>query len=354
MSYTIRPMQVADIAGIIQTFAPLHKTQEQFERYWQENLDQKRVTLIAVDDDTQQVVAYSNLLWHSDYSPFLATDIPEINDMHVIDAFQRQGIATDFIKRFEHSVAQTGKETIGIGFGLTPNYGNAQRLYPKLGYIPDGKGVRSTQWGDVLYLTKRLTKPAPPTQTFVPDYPIQTARLTLRSFEMGDIDDVLAYASRPDVVRYLYWQVRDRVEVTQMVKERMSMTKLAYEGDRLQLAVVLRERNTVIGEVVLMYRNATHQQCELGFAFHPDYQGKGYAKEAAEMALTIGFRDYGLHRIYGQCDARNGGSYKLMERLGMRREGHFIHDELFKGEWGDTLIYALLREEWLKTRLNLS
>jgi RimJ/RimL family protein N-acetyltransferase len=53
-----------------------------------------------------------------------------------------------------------------------------------------------------------------------------------------------------------------------------------------------------------------------------------------------------MHRIYGRCDVRNHGSYKLMERMGMRREAHFIHNEIFKGEWGDEYIYAILEDEW--------
>ena len=126
------------------------------------------------------------------------------------------------------------------------------------------------------------------------------------------------------------------------------MTQLLRQEDRLQVAVALRDSNTVIGEVVLMYRSAEHQQCELGFAFNPAYQGQGYAKEAVEQVLAIGFREYHFHRIYGQCDVRNTASYKLLERLGMRREAHFIHNEIFKGEWGDELVYAILREEWLE------
>ena len=348
MSYTIRPMAQADIDGIYQTFVQVNKTREQFERYWRENLDQKRITLIAEIDDTQQIAAYTNLVWQSAYSPFQAQGIPEINDMHVIDAFQRQGIATALIKALERIALIQGNAVIGIGFGLTANYGNAQRLYPKLGYIPDGRGAFMTPWGDVLFLTKRLPNLSPASLAVAPPLPIQTACLTLRPFEMRDVDAVLAYHSLPEVVRYMYWQVRSRAEVVQVIKDRLSMTQLLRQEDRLQVAVALRDSNTVIGEVVLMYRSAEHQQAELGFAFNPAYQGQGYAKEAVEQVLAIGFREYHFHRIYGQCDVRNTASYKLLERLGMRREAHFIHNEIFKGEWGDELVYAILREEWLE------
>jgi RimJ/RimL family protein N-acetyltransferase len=55
---------------------------------------------------------------------------------------------------------------------------------------------------------------------------------------------------------------------------------------------------------------------------------------------------YEFHQIFGRCDARNVASYRLMERLGMRREAHLIHNELFKGEWSDELVYAILQNEW--------
>jgi RimJ/RimL family protein N-acetyltransferase len=62
--------------------------------------------------------------------------------------------------------------------------------------------------------------------------------------------------------------------------------------------------------------------------------------------LNIGFEIFHFHRIYARCDPRNTGSWKVMERLGMRKEAHLIHNEIFKGEWGDELIYAILENEW--------
>lgn len=79
---------------------------------------------------------------------------------------------------------------------------------------------------------------------------------------------------------------------------------------------------------------------------NPDYSGHGYATEAAQAMLALGFTELGLHRIYGRCDARNDASSKLMVRLDMRREAHFRHNEIFKGEWGDEFVYAMLQSEW--------
>jgi RimJ/RimL family protein N-acetyltransferase len=181
---------------------------------------------------------------------------------------------------------------------------------------------------------------------FRPDYPIRTARLDLRPFGPGDFDEVLAFRSRPDVARYLLTEPLGPDEVRTFLDKASADAALDEAGEQLNLAVVLRETGRLIGDVVLMWRSAEHRMAEIGFIFHPDHHGKGYAREASEAVLAIGFEELGLHRIIGRCDARNTASSGLMERLGMRREAHFVRNELVKGEWCDELVYALLEDEW--------
>jgi RimJ/RimL family protein N-acetyltransferase len=176
------------------------------------------------------------------------------------------------------------------------------------------------------------------------DLPITTARLTLRPFTDGDADDLYAYQSIPEVARYLYWDARDRAASAVSLADKAARTRLAAEGDSLVLAAVRDGR--VIGEVNLVWVSRVHRQGEIGFVFHPDAQGHGYATEAATAVLRLGFDTVGLHRIFGRCDARNDASARLMERLGMRREAHLRHNEVFKGEWGDEFVYAILDHEW--------
>jgi GNAT superfamily N-acetyltransferase len=154
MNFVIRKMMANDVDSIAHAFAHWKKRREQYERYWKENEEGKRVTLVA--GSGERVVGYTNIIWQPDYALFQAAGIPEINDMNVLAEFQKQGIGTALIAEAEQIALQHGHHVMGIGFGLTANYGAAQRLYPKLGYIPDGRGVHSTPWGDVLYLTKQL------------------------------------------------------------------------------------------------------------------------------------------------------------------------------------------------------
>ncbi|MFZ0543789.1 MAG: GNAT family N-acetyltransferase [Candidatus Promineifilaceae bacterium] len=177
-------------------------------------------------------------------------------------------------------------------------------------------------------------------------YPIETARLYLRPYENDDLEDLHNFYSRPDVARYLYWEAKDLEGTRESLTLKKRNTKLAGANSALVLAAVLQETGVLIGEVMLFLRSVEHRQGEIGFVFNPDYHGRGYATEAAKVILRIGFENARLHRIYGRCDPRNNGSYRLMERLGMRKEAHFVHNEIFKGEWGDELYYAILENEW--------
>lgn len=179
-----------------------------------------------------------------------------------------------------------------------------------------------------------------------PDYPIRTARLTLRPYQSTDLDDLYATQSLPEVARFLYWEARDRGAVAESLARKQEESVLHKEGDALCIAVVWDEIDTVVGEVNLFWLNEANQQGEFGFVFNPAYHGKGLASEAAVEILRLGFDQLGLHRIIGRCDAHNKPSVALMERLGLRREAHFIHPEIFKGEWGEELVYAMLASEW--------
>ena len=184
----------------------------------------------------------------------------------------------------------------------------------------------------------------------LPGPPIETARLTLRPFTPDDFDDFYAYQSRPDVARYLQWEARDRAQARQALAEQCRETRLDAEGDWLTFAVVWREVGRVVGEVGLKWLSREQRGGETGFVFNPDYHGRGLATEATECMLTVGFESLGWHRIIACCDARNIASARLMERLGMRREAHFRHTEMVKGEWADELIYAMLDHEWKERR----
>lgn len=177
-------------------------------------------------------------------------------------------------------------------------------------------------------------------------YPIETERLLIRPNVAGDLDAVHSFQSRDDVTRYIPWYSRSREEVRQALDARTLMTDLRNDDDALVLAVIERESGVLIGEIYLFLKSAEHRQGEIGYIIHPDYSGRGYATEAARAALKLGFEHFRMHRIVARCDARNEPSWRVMEKLGMRREAHLRENELFKGEWSDEIIYAMLDREW--------
>jgi RimJ/RimL family protein N-acetyltransferase len=179
-----------------------------------------------------------------------------------------------------------------------------------------------------------------------PDYPIATQRLILRPWTEADLDDLYAFQSLPEVARYLYWEARDREQVRQALLSMIRGWALTAEGDVLALAVVLPPTGTVIGDVILRWSSVQHRQGEIGYVFHPRYGGRGFATEAAAAVLGLGFDGLHLHRIFGRIDGRNTASARVLERLGMRREAHFIQNEIVKGEWTDEVVYAVTENEW--------
>jgi RimJ/RimL family protein N-acetyltransferase len=179
-----------------------------------------------------------------------------------------------------------------------------------------------------------------------PEYPIRTARLLLRPYAPGDLEALFDIQSRPAVTRYLLHDVRDRGEVAQVLEQKIAASALTEEGSHLTLAVLLPGTGTLIGDVALFWLSREHRAGEIGYVFHPGHGGQGYATEAARVVLGLGFGDFGLHRIVGRLDARNTASARVLERLGMRREAHFVQNEFIKGEWTDEVVYALLDDEW--------
>ena len=185
-----------------------------------------------------------------------------------------------------------------------------------------------------------------PCMAFAPTLPIETERLNLRAFTRGDVDAVFAYRQRDDVAAFLFDEPMSRETVAEAVQARTVQTAWHQEGDKILLAVERRQDHAMIGEVSLILRHEVARQGEVGYIFHPDYHGYGYATEAARGLMRVGFEQAGLHRSYARCDARNSASWHVMERLGMRREAHFREHILVKGVWDEELIYAMLEDEW--------
>lgn len=186
-----------------------------------------------------------------------------------------------------------------------------------------------------------------------PIYPLRTERLILRPFTRGDVDAIYAYRRREDVARYLFDTALSREECALAIQQRIGQVSFEAQDDKIILAVELAGNGALVGEVSLIWRSIEARQGEVGWIFDPDYQGQGYATEAANAMLDLAFGPGDIHRVAARCDVRNDASWRLMERLGMRREAHFREHAIFKSRWDEEFIYAILWQEWQELRASL-
>lgn len=138
---TLTTLNENDLTEIVSAFKKIgwHKPREIYEKYLHEQSTNIRFVYIAKWKG--KFCGYVTLKWQSDYQAFREQDIPEISDLNVLPDYRKNGIGTTLIQACEELAKQKGKKIIGMGVGLIEDYGSAQRLYFKLGYIPDGKGL---------------------------------------------------------------------------------------------------------------------------------------------------------------------------------------------------------------------
>jgi RimJ/RimL family protein N-acetyltransferase len=178
---------------------------------------------------------------------------------------------------------------------------------------------------------------------------IETERLVLRRLADEDLGHFLAYLNDPEVARYQSWESYTEEQAREVI-ERQKSVEPGTPGQWFTFAAELKETGVLIGHVALSVKADDHRQAEIGFTFARGYQGRGLAREAAEGVLDYAFGALRLHRVVAVTDCENARSAALLERLGMRREGHFVENIWFKGAWGSEYLYAVLRREWPAAR----
>ena len=175
---------------------------------------------------------------------------------------------------------------------------------------------------------------------------LTTERLLLRAFVESDWQAVHEYASDPEVVQYMPWGPNTEDETRRFIDQRLADQAVDHPG-HVEYAVALRAEDRLIGGCgVHASDNPDNSEGWIGYCLNPRYWGRGYATEAARTVLGFGFREFGFHRIFATCDPRNAGSRRVLKKIGMRREGRLREHKWQKGEWRDSLLYAILEHEW--------
>lgn len=180
-------------------------------------------------------------------------------------------------------------------------------------------------------------------------WPHRTERLVLRQVREDDIDRLLEFRNKPEVYR---WLLRTEVEA-----DAFRSAWMRTLTDPLDYSGVVELDGKVIGTASLDVRDAlgqgkgapvTRAEAEIGYILDPAYAGQGFATEIARALLGICFEQLGLHRVTAGCYADNTASWRVLEKVGMRREQHSVKDS-WHAElgWLDGYTYAILSEEWL-------
>lgn len=174
--------------------------------------------------------------------------------------------------------------------------------------------------------------------------PLETERLLLRRLQMNDLEDTLEHRTDSSVCQYIS-QPMGRGQVVKFLMRQTSQ----WSGEnhhKLNIAIQLKERRKVVGELMFKYWDKESGLAEIGFRMNQKFQRHGIALEATMNFMSLLFNKANINKIMAICDTENESSYRLMEKLGMHREGHFKEHVLLNDAWRDQYVYAQLRHQW--------
>lgn len=175
---------------------------------------------------------------------------------------------------------------------------------------------------------------------------LETQRLFLRLFQDADLDAFVAYRSDPEVARYQGWDAPYSRERAVAFIAEMKAVQPGTSGAWLQLAIEIKGKSGLIGDCAFHILSGDPRQAEIAYTLARAYQGQGFASEAVARLFDYLFKDLNLHRVTANCDVENRASFRLLERVGLRREATFYQNVWFKGAWGSEYLYAILQSEW--------
>lgn len=178
---------------------------------------------------------------------------------------------------------------------------------------------------------------------------LHSKRLLLRSISIIDLYDLYQLQCNEQVAKYNTIGIPEDVNFTQALIENAITDKETFNKTNFWWSISLKETNQFIGEAGLNLSITKYKSGEIFYSLNPTYWNKGYATEAVETILTYGFVDLGLHRISAGVATENEGSIKLLERVGMSREGKHRKILPIRGEWWDNYHYAILEEDFFHT-----
>jgi RimJ/RimL family protein N-acetyltransferase len=174
---------------------------------------------------------------------------------------------------------------------------------------------------------------------------LKSPRLLLRPLRSEDAASIAAYRSLPEVARFQSWDSFGLADAVRLIADQSKVIP-GTPGTWLQLALVLSESATVVGDCGVHFTQDNPRQVELGVTLAPADQRRGLASEALSSVLAYVFGVLDKHRAFAVTDAENQAAAALFRRVGFRQEAHFVEHVWFKGGWGSEYVFAMLHREW--------
>jgi len=175
---------------------------------------------------------------------------------------------------------------------------------------------------------------------------LETERLFIRPITPDDKIAIFEYRRDKKTNKYQGW-IPDTIEDVEVFIRTIS-EQINVPETWFQFVIIDKRTQKIVGDLGIHFLDSENKQAEIGCTLNKDFQNQGFATEAVKRVIDYLFKELNKHRIITSIDPDNKNSIRLVERIGFRKEAHFIESLLINGKWVDDLIYAIIEKDWNK------
>lgn len=180
---------------------------------------------------------------------------------------------------------------------------------------------------------------------------LETNRLIIRPITIDDRNEIFNYRRDKETNKYQGWIPENLEDVEVFIRK--TSAQINEPNTWFQVVIIDKETQGIVGDIGIHFIDTDSKQVEIGCTLNKDFQNKGFATESLKKVIDYLFNDLNKHRIIASIDPNNTNSIRLVERIGFRKEAHFVESLLINEKWVDDLIYALLEKDWYKKINNI-
>jgi RimJ/RimL family protein N-acetyltransferase len=173
---------------------------------------------------------------------------------------------------------------------------------------------------------------------------LETERLFIRPIAIDDKNEMFEYRRDKETNKYQGW-IPETIEDVEVFIGKVSV-QINVPKTWFQLVIVDKETQKIVGDLGIHFIDSGNKQAEIGCTLSKNFQNKGFASESVKKVIDYLFYELNKHRIITSIDPDNKNSIRLVERIGFRKEAHFIESLLINNKWVDDLIYAMIEKDW--------